>query len=245
MSLNYFDYFTEIEETFVRRRGKPLLVSPMDWALMESWKGRGVPLHVALRGIEAAFDSFNSKPRKRAVKSLLYCQEEVEAQYAEWMESQRGARVGEAENGRNAKTNGGGDNFFERGIVLEHLASRRRELALVCKGHAKVSHGEFCETLTRLVARLEELEIDFARAAQPNTQMLERALTDLETLLDHAMRRSVTNEELARLQAEAEEQLLPYRNRMETATYEATVNNLLLKRLREIHRMPRLSLFYL
>src|ERR687890_2465741 len=95
-SLNYFNYFTEIEDTFVRRRGRHLLLSPMDWALIESWKEMGVPLHVALRGIEQAFDSFEAKPRRRSVKSLLYCQEEVEAQFAEWRESQTGARAAAA-----------------------------------------------------------------------------------------------------------------------------------------------------
>src|SRR5947209_18200166 len=88
---NYFNYFTEIEEAFIRRRGRHLLLSPMDWALIESWKEMGVPLHVALRGIERAFDSYESRPRHRSVKSLMYCQEEVEAQFAEWLESQRGA----------------------------------------------------------------------------------------------------------------------------------------------------------
>src|SRR5215471_21340802 len=86
-SLNYFSYFSEIEDTFVRRRAKHLMLSPMDWALIESWKERGVPLHVALRGIEHAFDSYDAKKQKRTVKTLLYCQEEVEAQYAEWLES--------------------------------------------------------------------------------------------------------------------------------------------------------------
>src|SRR5919199_4158028 len=91
--LNYFNYYTEIEDTFIRRRGKHLLVSPLDWSLMESWKTMGVPLHVVLRGIERSFDSYESKPRKRTVKTLFYCQEEVEAQFAEWVESQTGARA--------------------------------------------------------------------------------------------------------------------------------------------------------
>ena len=70
--MNYFNYFTEIEDTFVRRRGKHLFLSPMDWALMETWKQQGIPLHIVLRGIEKSFDSFESRPRKRTVKSLLY-----------------------------------------------------------------------------------------------------------------------------------------------------------------------------
>ena len=89
--MNYFNYFTEIEDTFVRRRGKHLFLSPMDWALMETWKQQGIPLHIVLRGIERSFDSFESRPRKRTVKSLLYCQEEVEAQYAEWTAARVGA----------------------------------------------------------------------------------------------------------------------------------------------------------
>src|SRR3954462_8264467 len=97
--MNYFNYFSEIEEVFIRRRGKHLLLSPMDWALIESWKEMGVPLHVALRGVEHAFDSFEAKPRRRSVKTLMYCQEEVEAQYAEWLESQTGAAAAEDENG--------------------------------------------------------------------------------------------------------------------------------------------------
>ena len=57
---------------------------------METWKQQGIPLHIVLRGVEKSFDSFEARPRKRTVKSLLYCQEEIEAQYAEWVE----ARVG-------------------------------------------------------------------------------------------------------------------------------------------------------
>ncbi len=91
MPQNYFNYFTEIEDAFVRRRGKHLLLSPMDWALIERWKELNVPLHIVLGGIERSFDSWESKPRKRSVKSLLYCQEEIEAQYAEWLESRVGA----------------------------------------------------------------------------------------------------------------------------------------------------------
>src|SRR5919107_3383818 len=94
--LNYFNYFTEIEEAFIRRRGKHLLVSPLDWSLMESWKAMGIPLHVVLRGVEKSFDSYESRPRNRSVKTLFYCQEEVEAQFAEWLESQTGARADEA-----------------------------------------------------------------------------------------------------------------------------------------------------
>jgi len=34
--LNYFNYFTEIEERFQQRRGTLLLLSTLDWALIET-----------------------------------------------------------------------------------------------------------------------------------------------------------------------------------------------------------------
>ena len=83
--LNYFNYFTEVEDEFVRRRGKHLLVSPIDWALVESWKDAGIPLAVVIRGISRAFDAFDARPTKsRKVNSILYCEQAVEETYAEY-----------------------------------------------------------------------------------------------------------------------------------------------------------------
>src|SRR5262249_41735849 len=87
----YFNYFTEVEEEFVRRRGKPLLISPMDWALIESWKNAGIPLQIVLRGINEAFDSYDAKGRHiRKVNSLLYCEQSVEGAFADYKLSQVG-----------------------------------------------------------------------------------------------------------------------------------------------------------
>ena len=41
---NYFNYFTEVEEHYCRRRGTHLQVSTLDWALIETWKDAGLPL---------------------------------------------------------------------------------------------------------------------------------------------------------------------------------------------------------
>lgn len=243
--MNYFNYFTEIEDIFIRRRGKHLLLSPMDWALIESWKEMGVPLHVALSGIERAFDSYNAKPRRRTVKSLLYCQEEVEAQFAEWQESQVGAA---------AKKNGesiGEKSFdethlpFPRSTILEHLERVGVSVREICEERKKSRKDDFCEALARAAARLQELQQDFAHAARPDAEKLEESLTSLEKLLDEALLANLPTRELAAARVIAEEQLQPYRSRMEVGVYEQTLENLLLKRLRDAHGLPRLSLFYL
>src|SRR5712671_6788812 len=77
---NYFNYFTEVEEHYQRRRGTVLLLSTLDWALIETWKDAGIPLEAVLRGIDSAFDSYDSKPARaktRKVNSLAYCSQEV------------------------------------------------------------------------------------------------------------------------------------------------------------------------
>jgi hypothetical protein len=55
---NYFNYFTEIEGYFWKKRGAHLLVSPLDWAIIEAWQKAGVPLEAVLKGIDNAFESY-------------------------------------------------------------------------------------------------------------------------------------------------------------------------------------------
>jgi hypothetical protein len=243
--MNYFNYFTEIEDTFIRRRGKHLLLSPMDWALIESWKEMGVPLHVALRGIERAFDSFEAKPRRRSVKSLLYCQEEVEAQFAEWQEAQVGANTKKSGERAGQKSVDDARLPFPRSAILEHLERARVALVQICDERKKSRKDDFCDALSRAASRLKELEEDFARAVRPDAEKLEDSLTSLEKMLDEALVSNLSSRDLAKARAESEEQLQAYRSRMERAVFEQTLENLILKRLRDAHGLPRLSLFYL
>jgi hypothetical protein len=244
--LNYFNYFTEIEDAFVRRRARHLLLSPMDWALIESWKEMKVPLHVALRGIEKAFDSWESKPRKRTIKSLLYCQEEVEAQFAEWRES----RVGSADESNDATSGAQRASKseglpFSRAAILEHLQRGRKCLLEAGASRRKVGEDDLSDVLERAAALLSELQHDFAAAVLPDAQKLEQSLSGLERMLSDALRSAAGTQQLAAIDTEVKEQLQPYRKHMELAVYQQTFDNLLLKRLREQFGVPRLSLFFL
>jgi hypothetical protein len=233
--LNYFNYFTEIEDTFVRRRGKHLFLSPMDWALMETWKQQGIPLHIVLRGIEKSVDSFESRPRKRTVKSLLYCQEEVEAQYAEWNDARLGAP--------SATDNNSADKTpFSLEAISEHL-QRNRDL-LVETAAARQPEDDLSEAMTRAAALLSEIEQDLASGGTLDTRKLEDSLGGLERLLNNSMFAVASEAELETQKTAVKEQLKPYRGHMETSVYNQTFNNLLLKRLREQFAVPRLSLFY-
>jgi hypothetical protein len=205
-----------------------------------------VPLHVALRGIEKAFDSWESKPRKRSIKSLLYCQEEVEAQFAEWRESHVGAADEPGEREENGPRQADSEGLpFSRAAILEHLQRGRTRLLEVGAGRKSRGEDDLTDALERAVALLSDLEQDFAAIALPDAQKLEVSLTGLERMLSDAIRSAASSEQIAAMELEVKEQLRPYRKHMEAAVYQQTFDNLLLKRLREQFGVPRLSLFYL
>jgi len=236
--MSYFNYFTEIEDAFVRRRGKHLFLSPLDWALMETWKQQEVPLHIVLRGIERSFDSYESRPRKRSVKSLLYCQEEVEAQYAEWLE----ARVG-ANEATEVTANESGTRFsFD--LVSKHLAHCRESLSDIHKRRRAHVEDNLTESLERALLILDEIKADFDPATF-DSRRLEDSLTGLERMLHDSIQTIISEDQLKAIKQELAKQLQPYRSHMEKPAYEQTLNNLLLKRLGEKFDIPRLSLFYL
>jgi hypothetical protein len=237
--LNYYNYFTEIEETFIRRRGKNLLLSPLDWALIESWQEREVPLHIILRGIEKVFDLIDKQPnRKRSVKSLFYCKEEIEAQFSEWLESQVGAgeTVSSSEfqvSSSSGETNSAKSELFSDEAIQRHFESATIDLETARENAA----GDLLETLERVINRLAEL-----KESRLSAEKLEESLEKLDGLVDESLLKSTETENL---QKEIKKQLGAYQNKMESDVFKRTVELMLLKKLREQAKIPRLSLFYL
>ena len=225
--MNYFNYFTEIEETFVRRRGKNLFLSPLDWALIEAWQDRGLPLHIVIRSIESVFDVFDRQPAgTRTIKSLFYCREEIEAQYKEWLTSQTG----------NAEESVGDrpDQAFSTTAVAAHIADAIDSLRTNSLPNLK-------EDIGRAIARLEELSANMP--GDPAT--VDATLADIEKLLSRAMLTNWDPVHLKALEKEVAGHLRGYKADMDADAYKNTFDLMLLKRLREEAGIPRLGLFYL
>ena len=202
---------------------------------METWKQQGIPLHIVLRGVEKSFDSYESRPRKRTVKTLLYCQEEVEAQYAEWVEAHVGSATGATE-AESDKTP------FSFAAISEHLQRCRTSLSELAT--SRKQEDDLSEGLTRAASLLADIENDFASGAALDTRKLEDSLTGLERMLNDSMLSVASSGTLDELIKIVKDQLKPYRAQMDAAVYKQTFDNLLLKRLREQFAVPRLSLFY-
>jgi hypothetical protein len=224
------------------------LLSPLDWALLEGWKEHGIPLHIVLRAIEQVFDRHEAKGQRRSVKSLHYCKEEVEAQFAEWLEGQVGAERETADTKvfTEARVPTQEENLpFPRAEIIGHLARCCAEYLKESDRQVIGRKSELFVTLSNVATRLQSLEEDFTHAASPDADELEKTLAELDILVGHAIRAHLSPTQLAERRGEAEEQLRSYRGRMEANTYEQTLNNIMFKRLREEWGLPRLSLFYL
>ena len=222
-AVNYYNYFTEIEDTFVRRRGKHLFLSPLDWALMDGWKERGIPLHIVIRSIESVFDVFDRQPAgTRTIKSLFYCREEIESQYLEWLNARVGA------NEEDEKTQ------FPADAIAAHIDGAVEKLS-------SITYAPLQEDLARAVERLNELRQNLTG----NAEAIDGTLSDVEKILDRALLTNWDSSHLKQLEKGVAAELRPYKAEMEPETYRSTLELMLLKRLREEAGVPRLGLFYL
>lgn len=234
---NYFNYFTEIEEHFQRRRGGILLLSTLDWALIETWKDAGIPLEAVLRGIDAAFDRYDQRPSKsKKVNSLAYCSQEVLAA----AEDMKEAAVGATSTGEGASEERAGRGF-EPSEIAAFLNRNAEHLEKV-----KLPSGGSSEALARnSAATLRELAADLP--AKPSTRLedLERRLTVLEEKLLASLLSATPDADLVTVRAQAERELAPYRSKMPGAQIDQLLKQYIHKRLLEKYGLPRLSLFYM
>jgi hypothetical protein len=223
--MNYFNYFSEIEDTFVRRRGKHLFLSPLDWAMIDTWQERGIPLNVVLRAIEAVFDVYDRQPPStRSIKSLFYCREEVEVQYAEWVTSQVG----------NASSAGDQEHALSPEAISAYLVQTIEKLKAV-------RQAELQEGISRAIERLEELRSE----VRSDAESIDETLSHIEQLLDRELLENLDASTIKSAEKEVQLQLKPFKADMPAESYQTTFQLMLLKKLREDAGIPRLGLFYL
>jgi hypothetical protein len=231
---NYFNYFTEVEERYLQRRGGGLLLSTLDWALIETWKDAGIPLAAVLRGIDAAFDKYDQRPSKtKKINSLAYCSQEVLAAAEEVKE----AAVGVGATADRPRANQG----FEPETISAFLERNASELEA-----AKIPESaKPAQALVRDAAKtLRELA---AQAGKPAGRLedLERRLTVLEEKLFAVLLTSTPDEEIVGVRADADRDLAPYRRKMSGPQIDQLQKQYVQKRLLEKYKLPRLSLFYM
>lgn len=237
---NYFNYFTEIEEYFWKKRGAHLLVSPLDWAIVETWQKAGIPLEAVLKGIDHAFESYQRSRRGvagRGMKSLAYCVDAVLEAAAEAQEASTGKGP---DDGASAK----GSESFAREEVCAYLLRNRQRLAAAAE-KAATACADLAARLRDTAVRLDELQPIVGAPGRIDLEDLERHLTVLEEKLSAALAASASETVMLDIRREMDRALAPYRRKMSAEQLGQLERQYIQKRLFESHGVPRLSLFYL
>jgi len=228
---NYFNYFTEIEEHYQRRRGTTLLLSTLDWALIETWKNAGIPLEAVLRGIDVAFDKYDQKPSKtKKVNSLAYCSQAVLAASEAMQDGAEGGARSEP-----------GFDPAQIAVFLRECAERL-EKATLPQSPAVAMGPLVKETAATLFEMAESVE---ASGKLPRLEDLERRLTVLEEKLIAVLMAATRDNDLVEVRAQADRDIAPFRRNMTAAQVEQLQKQYIRKRLLERTGVPRLSLFYM
>jgi hypothetical protein len=239
-SFNYFNYYTEIEEHFWKKRGAHLLVSPLDWAIVETWQKAGIPLGVVLKGIDRAFESWTRSKRAaggRQLKTLAYCVDAVLDAAAEAQEAAAGT-------GPELKRTGPAPEPFSRIELRKYLERNASRLRAASEKHT-ASHAAFGDRLEETAKKLEDLIPLIDSPDALDLEDLERRVTILEDKLSAALSADVDEEAMLAIRREMDRSLAPYRRKMSAEQLARLERQYTQKRLLEHFGVPRLSFFYL
>jgi hypothetical protein len=235
---NYFNYFTEIEEYFWKKRGAHLLVSPLDWAIMEAWQKAGVPLEAVLKGIDRAFESYGRSRRGagKPLKSLAYCTDAV----LEAAEEQSEAAAGKAPNSargpqKEAFSREELRKYFERNVAQLREAAEKNQKVQPALGAALTEIARSVEASATLLETPGTLDLED----------LERRLTILDDKLQALLTSHAPEDLMLKIRRELDGQLAIYRRKMKAGQLALVEKQYLQKRLLEEFDLPRLSLFYM
>src|ERR1044072_2602099 len=133
---------------------------------------------------------------------------------------------------------------FPKPVLLEFLSRSDGELNRAAAAASSAGRAEIESVIERARARLIEIAREIETSAQVSAENIERDLDAIDRMILRSAMKCCGEEEIERIKREAESQLQPYRKKMDKAIYEQTVHNFILRRLREMNDVARLSLFY-
>ena len=238
--LKYFNYFTEIEEYFWRKRGAHLLVSPLDWAILETWQKSQIPLEAVLRGIDNAFESYARSRRGaggRPLKSLAYCVDAVLEAAEQMQESSAGA-------GPKVRQRDSAGEPFSRDELRNFLDDRAAKL-LASAERNRVASPHLVEQLSAAAAAIPDLKALLDSPAKLELEDFERRLAVLEDKISAALGSAADNDKMLAIRREMDRALAPYRRKMSAQQLAEIERQYIQKSLFEAYGLSRLSLYYL
>ena len=230
------DYCRHLESYLCRKNDGHLIriVGPA-FEQVCGWAVRGIPLKLAMRGIDRYFERYYAKgPRRRPVR-IEFCEADVLDVFDEWRKS-----VGvssEAGAAGRAGEESGADHSGPRSTLPAHLERVIARLTTRRGGHAR--------TIDPILDGIVR-ELDAARAAaksirgQAREALIDR-LRQLDASLIDALKGECEEGALRQLAAEADDEMKPFRVRMPADAYQQAHRACIDRLLRERANLPTIS----
>ena len=226
-----------------------LLLSTLDWALIETWKDAGVPLEAVLRGIDEAFEKYEQRPtRSQKINSLAYCAQAVLMATEKMKEAAVGMTRDETDESSARPVSG-----FEPVTVATFLRGNAAQLdSAILPERSGISAMTVAKESSQILLQLAN-ELDPPKSAGGTNRSsalvrmedLERRLTLLEEKLFSILLAAAPEEEVLEVRTRADRELAPYRSKMPAGQLDQLMKQYTYKRLLERYGLPRLSLFYM
>ena len=195
------------------------------------WATRGIPIKIVFRGIDRYFERYYGKgPRRRPVR-VEFCEADVLDVFDDW---KRAVGVGSAAQAEGDRPDEDAAAARKRGTLLAHLDRLVSRLTALRAGEARSLDA----TLDDVVRELDALRAGSRGLRGEAREALLARLRALDLRLLEAARASCDAPMLQRLDAEADVQLAPFRNRMAAAVYTESKQACIDRLIREYLRLP-------
>jgi hypothetical protein len=229
------EYFKLVEDYFIQKRGNPMLLSPREWALIREWHEQGIPGEVVLRAIDRGFENKKKKDESESPVSLNYFRRIVKSEYRRYLKSQEGTSPG-GEKPRPQEP-AGVEDFLQRLVRdLEESSDQAR----VAGNQAMADLLQGCRT--RLSG---EILKPFLENQTKELQRVEHQLATLEKEIEKGLLQTVSDSQLNTFREDAMRDLKSFEDKIELPVYQEMITRALIKSVRKLYKIPRLSLFYM
>jgi hypothetical protein len=226
------EYFQVIEEYFLQKRANPMLLSPKEWALIREWHEAEIPHEVVLRAIDVGFE--RKKDQDNHPVSLNYFRRIVKAEHKRYRKSLEGTVPGAVTNQPEVKN-------VEQ-FILRLIESLSQSSVL-----AENAGNSALKDL--LLESQSKLQVDVLGQFNPNNpldfQRVEHQLTTMEKGIEQVLLQTIPNQQMNLLKEDAMRDLKSFQEKVDWPVYQEMINRALIKSIRKLYQIPRLSLFYM
>jgi hypothetical protein len=234
-------YLAQIEEYFFKYRRQGGALSPKNWLIAERWEQMGIPVHIVCKGIKKTCRGFRSahKEGEERIDILTYCEPEI---FRLWKEHKR-ALLGapRAEGGDVEPDASKGDQV--KGILLKRLKGIMDDLITLTTEDKESAINSRALFIIDWLPALDLIEGECRKDEKIDIDSVEKRLLVLDKAYIDTIFGLLSEEQKEELTHDAEEELLPYKEQMDSESYQETLDLSIQSVMRARFNVRRISLY--